>query len=603
MSRRASVIASSALFIALSLPVVGCSDTNEGGLRDGNGSDGVANQDSAGGDVADTSTEGDGTTEDTAGTPDGVTDTGTATGDTATPSDTTTPSDTGPTTFCEPGERVCDSAAAYRVCLSDGSDYGPPTDCDTEEECREGLCKVRCPNDPKFGSYVGCEFWSTDLPNYPDWTLNPTPENLPWALVVSNPGTFNVRVAFEMPPLFTYVPADDVVPPRESRVFQLPNINVEGTSLRPKGVHLTATGAILVHQFNPWDNTFSNDASLLLPDPMLGTDYVVMTNQSSATEIEVIPGVSFPNQNGYFTIVAAFDNTDVTFQVTGPVRASGPIPKLNPGDVHTIRINRGDVLSIQSDPESIGQAADLTGSRVTATKPVAVWGGHEEAVLGNEYSYETHSVTNESSCCADHLEDQMLPLELLSNRYLAVHSPPRGTTYKEPDIWRIAAAEPGVTVNTNPPQAGANNVTLSQVGKWVEVKTTESFEVTATGKVQVGQYLVGQTATESYTGDPSLVLMVPTARFRKDYIISMPENYAHNELVVVKPNGASVTLDDNPITETFTMLGATGYSYAYVSTTAGVHVLSGDDKFGLTVYGYNGAVSFSYIGGLAGPGE
>ena len=32
-------------------------------------------------------------------------------------------------------------------------------------------------------------------------------------------------------------------------------------------------------------------------------------------------------------------------------------------------------------------------------------------------------------------------------------------------------------------------------------------------------------------------------------------------------------------------------------------MLSGDDKFGLTVYGYNGAVSFSYIGGLAGPGE
>ncbi|TNF25813.1 MAG: hypothetical protein EP329_22310 [Deltaproteobacteria bacterium] len=596
--RRAFVTAVSTLFTC-ALVASGCSDTSSGGVGDGTAGDDTASHDVAGDDVADTQTGDDSSAPtDTTGA---ETDT-TGGVDTLIGTDTTVPADTH-TSGCEPGETVCDSPAAYVTCLPDGSGYGAPTDCEADEECRSGACKVRCPNDPKFGSYVGCEFWSTDLPNYPDPTLNPTPENLPWALVVSNPGTFNVRVAFEMPPLFTYVPEDDTVPPRQSRVFLLPNINVEGTSIRPKGVHLTATGAVLVHQFNPWDNTFSNDASLLLPDPMLGTDYVVMSMQSGASEIEVIPGFTFPNQNGYFTVIAAFDATDVTFQVTGPVRASGPIPKLGPGDVFTIRINRGDVLSIQSDPETLGESADLTGSRVTSSKPVAVFGGHEEAVLGYEYSYETHGPTDKFSCCADHLEDQMLPLELLSNRYLAVHSPPRGTTYLEPDIWRIAAAEAGVVIHTSPPQAGADGVTLGQVGAWVEVQTAESFEVTANGKIQVAQYLVGQTATEQYTGDPSLVMMVPTDRFRKDYIISMPDSYSRNILVVVKPNAASVTVDDVAVTETFTMLGGTGYGYAYVETTPGVHVVSSDDKFGLTVYGYNGAVSFSTIGGIAGPGE
>lgn len=597
MPRHALCIVASSLLLGAAALGSGCSDTNPGGTGDGVGGD-VLSQDSAASDSL-------------AGDSAAATDTGTlpsdtvTAGDTGPPTDTTVPSDTvTPTdtqqTGCTAGDRVCDSPSAYRTCLADGGDYGPPSDCAADEECRAGECKVRCPNDPKFGSYVGCEFWSTDLPNYPDWTLNPTPEDLPWALVVSNPGAFSVRVAFEMPPLFTYQPPDDTVPSGESRVFTLPNINVQGTSLRPKGVHVTATGPILVHQFNPWDNTFSNDASLLLPDPLLGTDYVILSLQSGATEIEVIPGVSFPNQNGYFTVIAAFDNTDVTFQVTGPVRPSGSIPQLAAGDIHTLRLNRGDVLSIQSDPETLGQSADLTGSRVTATKPVAVFGGHEEAVLGELLPGEGNTG---SPCCADHLEDQMLPLGILSTRYLAVHSPPRGTTVIEPDYWRIQAAEPGVVITTNPPQAGANNVTLPQIGSWVEVRTNQSFEVIATGKIQVGQYLVSRDATEAVTGDASLVLMVPTDRFRKDYIISMPANYTRRYLAIVKPNAASVTVDGAPVTQPFTMLGATGYGYAYVQTTEGVHVISGDDKFGLTVYGYNNAVSFSYIGGLAGPGE
>lgn len=301
-----------------------------------------------------------------------------------TASDATVTSDIVVTQVCTPGTSICDSFDAKRICNADGLDYGAPIECEPDESCRAGTCQVRCPNDPKFGNYVGCEFWATDLPNYPDPTLNPTPENLPWALVVSNPGQAVVRVGFEMPPLFTYSPADDTVPPGTSRVFELPNINVQGTSLMPKGVHLLATGPVLTHMFNPWDNRFSNDASLLMPDPMLGTDYVILSWPTSPLDLVQIPGIPTPpNQNGYFTVIAAFDNTRVTFKVTAPVRASGSIPKLNPGDSHTVTMKRGDVLSIQADPESLFGALDITGSTVTANKPISVFGGHEEAVVGD----------------------------------------------------------------------------------------------------------------------------------------------------------------------------------------------------------------------------
>ncbi len=508
------------------------------------------------------------------------------------------------TQVCQPGVGVCFDFFSRYVCDADGQGYGDPIACADDETCRNGVCQVRCPNDPKFGTYVGCEFWATDLPNYPDPALNPTPENLPWALVVSNPGAATVRVGFEMPPLFSFAPADDAVPPNESRVFQLPNINVQGTSLMPKGVHLTASGPVLVHQFNPWDNRFSNDASLLMPDPLLGTEYVIMSWPTGPLDLVQIPG--FPvlaNQNGYFTVIAAFPNTEVTFTVTAPVRASGSIPKLAAGESHTVRMNRGDVLSIQADPESLFGPMDITGSVVTANKPISVFGGHEEAVVGDPIEVEGEGgTTTRSPCCADHLEEQMFPLQLLSTAYVAVKSPPRGTTEIENDFWRIQAAADNVTITTVP-ATSANGTTLAKKGDFVEVKTSETFSISATGPIQVGQFLSSRDTTQDFTGDASMVMMVPEARYRKDYAFAVPDGYNDLWVAIVKRTGQEIIIDGVVVTSQFKAIGATGWEYGYLAVPAGYHVAESLQKFGLYVYGYSNAVSFSYVGGIAGPGE
>lgn len=535
----------------------------------------------------------------------GLTDTLTDTGLTDTRDATDIQAEIIETQICTPDTYICDNLTTRRRCAPDGKSYLAPENCGPEESCRNGICQVRCPNDPKFGAYVGCEFWATDLPNYPDPTLNPTPENLPWALVVSNPGQSEVRVGFEMPPLFTYAPADDRVPPGQARVFELPNINVQGTSRMPKGVHLVATGPVLAHQFNPWDNRFSNDASMLLPDPLLGVDYVILSWPTSPLDLVQIPGFPTNNQNGYFTIIAAYDDTSVTMKVTAPVRASGSIPELAPGQTYSATLKRGDVLSIQSDPKTLTGPADLSGTTVTATKPIAVFGGHEEAVVGDPVPVQTEGgTTTQSPCCADHLEEQLLPVPILSTRYFAVKSPPRGTFQIENDFWRIQAAEPNVTITTNPPVAGANGVTLANKGDYIEVKANFSFEVVGTGKLQIGQYLASRDTTEDFTGDASLVLMVPEARYRKDYAFMVPERYERLRLAIVKPQGATVTVDGVAVPEaSFSPIAQTGFLAGYYDVVPGYHVASSTSRFGLFVYGYNNAVSFSYIGGLAGPGE
>ena len=346
--------------------------------------------------------------------------------------------DIGSDQVCPPNASTCANLDSLMRCNASGTAFGAPEPCGPETTCRNGQCLAKCPNNPKFGVYVGCEFWATDLPNYPDAFVNPTPENSPWAVVVSNPGPQPVTVSFEMPPFYPYAPPDPVVPPNAARVFELPKINVQGTSLLPKGVHVTATGPVTVHQFNPFDMRFSNDASLLMPDPLLGKEYAILSWPTSPLDLFVIPEVPTPpNQNGYLVIIAAYDGTDVEVTPSAHVRASGAIPELEPGQVYKVRLNRADVLSIQADPRTLFENSDITGSLVKANRPIAVFGGHEEAVIGDPIP--TGDGSTKSPCCADHLEEQMLSVDLAGSRYLAVHSPPRSTGAIEKDWWRILA--------------------------------------------------------------------------------------------------------------------------------------------------------------------
>ncbi len=572
------------------LAVAACSDSDEGvsGNGDGDGSGDTA-LDTAGGDAA---------TDTAAGGDTAPTDDTTPSGDTSVPS-----TDTGNGQICQPGTSTCATFVSYQVCNAAGDGFEPSVMCGEDERCGNGECFVACPNDPKFGVFAGCEYWATDLPNYPDPATNPTPEDLPWALVVSNPRDEPVTVGFEMPPAYTYSPADPVVPANSSRVFEMPSINVQGTDIGHYGVHLTATGPVIVHQFNPWDNQFSNDASLLMPDPLLGDRYYILSWPSSNFEAggEIIPGFNPPNQNGYFTVIASADNTDVTFRLTAPVRANGLIPALPRNALHTVTLDRGEVLSIQTDGESLFDLVDLTGSFIGASKPVAVFGGHEEAVVGDPV---TDPQTGETSgpCCADHLEEQMVAIELLTGNVFAGKSPSRGT---EDDVWRIVAADNNVSITTDPPIPGLDGQTLATAGQWLEAKTDKSFEINATGRILVGQYLVSGQATDTVTGDPSLTIAMPAERFRKDYAFAVPDKgYSRLDVSIIKPVGVSVTIDDVAVPEAnFTAIGQSGWQQGYASITPGVHVASGSEAFGLYVYGYSNAVSFGYAAGLALPGE
>ena len=173
---------------------------------------------------------------------------------------------------CEPGGWYCNGLTAKKQCNEAGTAFLEVQDCPGDQYCSAGQCGLKCSLDPKWGAYVGCVFWAVDLPTWDDPTL-PAAKNLAAAVVVSNPSELPATVAFTAPPGKTFNFPDLVIPGLGSKVFEFPSFIISGSSITDFGIRLQSDRPVLVHQFNPWDNTFSNDASLLLPEPLLGQEH------------------------------------------------------------------------------------------------------------------------------------------------------------------------------------------------------------------------------------------------------------------------------------------------------------------------------------------
>lgn len=495
---------------------------------------------------------------------------------------------------CIPQESTCVDSNTFERCSADGKSFEPPKACPQDTLCTNGLCKTMCELGKYRSSYIGCEYWTIDLDQYTDPTINPKPDAIPHSVVISNPNDRPATIAFygQTAGASVNVP-DPIVPARSAKAFTMPRLDVSGTGITKNSINIVSSIPVVAHQFSPLNNerVYSNDASLLLPANTLGAEYYVVNWPT-----QVLPCIIQPcpeSQHGYVTIVAT-EPGDTFINVTtmtAKIAAGGGINPFGPGISRGFKLTRGEVLNVQANSGSAFDAAgnDLTGTHIKATKPVAVFAGHEEAVIGEPNS------GSDGSCCADHLQQQLFSLESWGKQYIAVLSPGRGT---KKDHWRIVAGEDNVTVTTTPPQPGANNVTLNK-GQSVKFFSDQSFEVKGTGKILVGQFLVSQQQTSEGIGDPAFVLGVPVERYREDYVLLTPDGYRKNYVTITRERGQQVTLNNVPVPDaSFTIIGNGAYEAASIEVQAGVQSLEGVKPFGIVAYGFDNAVSYAYPGGL-----
>ena len=497
--------------------------------------------------------------------------------------------------FCAPNTGTCEGDLSH-ACRSDGSGY-IDVFCDPVQgiTCGAGgICEGACAPSALGDSYVGCDYW-------PTVTGNMVSSFYQFAVAVSNTTATPAQVTIDGGALAA--PVTFTVNSMSTSVRKLPwvpslklcdNVNIDlcrvptlGAKAIKGAYHLRSNQPVTVYQFNPLDytlpgapsNSYSNDASLLLPSNAWRNEYYVATYP-----VLTDGSIWWPS---LMAVTAYQDGTEVTINTRSNTPAAGGAPAFTARVPQTITLNAGDVLELASK-EGPG---DLTGTHVASTKPVSVFGGHYCAyVPGLPFGY------------CDHMEESMFPVDALSNRYVVVAPAVTTIPQGKEQMVRIIATEANTTLNYDPPVAGAPAM-IANPGDFVEIaRNPASFAVTASAKVLVAQFMEGSTVAGN-TGDPAMSLAVPVEQYRREYLFHSPTNYQTNYVDIIAPATGSVTLDGTAVAN-FQPIGASGFKLARITPIGngplgdGNHAITGTEPFGIQVYGYGMDTSYWYPGGL-----
>jgi hypothetical protein len=509
---------------------------------------------------------------------------------------------------CSPEQQSCESGIG-RACGADGRFF--TFECDPVQgmECAPDGCKGACSPAVLGTSYLGCEYW-------PTVTMNGVfEEAFSFSVALGSTSGDPAKVTIEGPDLSF----ETQLLPYEVKTLNLPWVQpLKGASfpLGPDGLlesvpptentqgrayRIRTDRPVAAYQFNPleYENTtpppscptaqfggcfsFSNDASLLLPQNALTGSYLVT-------------GYRTVFMGDLLAITATRDATEVTLRA-GPRATSlaGAGVAVSPGDVVAFSMSRGDVLQLFTAGTSTAQS--WAGSTITASAPVQVLSGSPCATIPD------------SLLACDHLEETVLPAETLGRQYAVTvprtPDPLPGTPHGGRHVVRIHGVHDATTLTYRP--AGITDQTTIDGGDVIElVDVEEDFVVEGSAAFAVTHYMIGSGDLSmpgdggAGAGDPSQSIAIPSEQFRKDYTFVAPSSFDVAFVNVIAPSGATVEVDGTLLTPAdFEPIGDSGKGVARMALSKEpFHRASAGEPFGIVVYGYGQYTSYMYPGGL-----
>ena len=389
-------------------------------------------------------------------------------------------------------------------------------------------------------------------------------------------------------------------------------VQVHGTGIG-NAFHITTDTPVVAYQELPYGGgaAAATGASLLIPTSAWQSNYIAVSAWDD-------PAMGIPINVGgpSHDIVALNDNTVVSMRPISAIAAGSGVPAGAANQPWSITLNRGQYVQLtQSDP--------LSGSPITSSGPVGVFGGHQ--------------IMDIDRCCGDHGEQMLTPVSALGNEYVAApHATRKPDGTADPRVFHIYGAVDGTQLTYDPPNLGA--ATVNQ-GQMVEIRT----DGTGTPFVVKSQdmdhpfalftYMTGAGGEDDPTGsdytpgfvggwgDPDFVRIPPPPQFLQHYVFFTDVTYPFTVLTVVRQqvNGAfaDVTLDclgTIPASH-WQAIGSSGkYQIAYEklvdhwvsgegTCNNGVHVMDSTNQFGVWVWGWGsedtntGWVSYGYPAG------
>lgn len=513
--------------------------------------------------------------------------------------------------------------------------------CGMDEGCAAGRCVPACDAAAASHGSIGCEFLSMTPPAYPP-ALPPC-----HAVFLANTWARAVRVTVERGGTTYDVSAfgrlvDNATDPSTWLPIPPSGIPVDGVgvlflssdpaSVMPEtGTSLACPIAPAIDAATVIDGTGGGDAwsigtdapvsaydilpfggapsffpsaSLLLPTPALGDQYVVIaTRLGTATD----PGPQ------WLAVIASEDGTTVSVRPNVDLPAGGTVPHVAPGTVGTVMLDAGRVAQWELASTA---TIDTSGTIVTADHPVAV-------VAGNRFFrlQPTPGPGGEAT------HQQILPVDAMGHHYVAApYETRRADLMPETISYRIVGAVDGTTLSFDPPIMGAP-ATLMR-GRVADFSSANPFVVSSQdamhpfglAQVMPTANLVGGTRPGAHDsmygpnlGDEEFVVMFPPDQFLSRYVFFTDPTYWTTNLAIVRYRDSTgafqpVTVDcvgevggwypvghahEYEVTTVDLVRGGVGVG----SCTNGHHVASSTAPFGITVWGTDAYASYAYPAG------
>ncbi|HHW11357.1 MAG TPA: hypothetical protein GXX29_15485 [Firmicutes bacterium] len=336
--------------------------------------------------------------------------------------------------------------------------------------------------------------------------------------------------------------------------------------IEKKGIRVTATHPVTVIFSATSPPQTSNDAYLALPVASLGTQLHMVMGYQEDLSVRGFDPEFAPSQ---VTIVGTEDDTNVTVIPSCVSLMGSPI-----GVPINFVLNEGEIWQY-----ACGNLGDVTGTVITANKPVTVIGGSR-----------CSDVPPNTAAC-DYLVEQLVSEVYWGTDYLI---PPINNDTS--NLIRILAGQDNTEVIIDD---GTLPVVVNlDAGQKFDQFYSVPVQITSNKPIYVGQYGAGLERTPiNQNRDPFFVQIIPTNRFLKEFRFYSLSGYFLSFINIVAPTGTNVALDGVPVVGFSPMPGGT-HIWNTLQVDAGEHVVTADQPAMVYVYGFRIRSGYGYPAGL-----
>lgn len=318
----------------------------------------------------------------------------------------------------------------------------------------------------------------------------------------------------------------------------------ESEQVVKKGIRITSAQPVSVYVLN--SKVTTSDGYMAIPVSSWGTEHIATTYYDFR---------EFKEWAGGFLIIASEDDTEVTVQLRGTGATEGKTAggrALNSSPFKIV-LNQGDVYMVKGDGKTRG-VFDLTGTKITSSKPVGLISFHERTTMPN-------LMINGNG--RNHLAEMTPPTAAWGKKYTAIELQRENRNgLGKGDVFRVIARDANTrwTLKFYDKQTkkllGESGGLIPKAGEFVDmgqyaapVVLTHGYSVWEADKpIMVMQYSCSSSWDGDQILDPFMVTLTPEEQFLTSAVFQCPTSAKfskHRLSLIIKTDTSSPDLIDD----------------------------------------------------------